>query len=344
MSGREEATYLRDYWYVAAMSGELGRALLQRWVLDEPLLLFRAEDGRPVAMSDVCPHRGMALSKGALIGDTVRCGYHGLVFDREGRCVRAPAQKTPPRRARVATRPAVEKWRWIWVWMGDPAAADETLIPDMRWNDDPAWHPVGDLLTIGCHYQLLADNLLDLSHEAFVHQGTIGNDAVAETPATAKREGRVVTVERLMRGCPAPPLFLRLGGYADRIDRMQRIQFRPPANIVIESRSTPAGAADERDAMRYWVMNAITPETAGSCHHFWAVARGFAPGDEIGRVFYEGSVKTFGEDVEGLETQRRMMERRGGAAEWINVGADAGCVHARRVVAELLAEQNRPPA
>ena len=333
--------YLRNYWYVAAMSKEIGRSLLQRWVLDEPIVLFRTEDGRPVAMSDTCPHRSLPLSKGELIGDTLRCGYHGLTFDTDGLCVHAPAQKNPPERARATTIPVVEKWHWIWVWMGDPAHADEAQIPDMHWNDDPAWYPVGDLLTIKCHYQLLADNLLDLSHEAFVHGGTIGNDAVAETPASASRDGTVVTVERLMKGCPAPPLFQKLGGYADKINRMQRIQFKPPANIVIESKSTPAGANDDSKAMRYWVMNAITPETERSCHHFWGVARGFAPGDDVGKVFYEGSANTFGEDVDVLESQQAMMERRGDAIEWVNMSADAGCVYARRVVAELLDEQRR---
>ena len=334
--------FLRNYWYVAAMSREVGRSLLQRWVLDEPILLFRTEDGRAVAMSDTCPHRSAPLSNGELIGDTVRCGYHGLTFNTDGLCVHAPAQKNPPARARVPTIRVAEKWRWIWVWMGDPAEADEAAIPDMHWNDHADWHPVEDLLTIKCHYQLLADNLLDLSHEAFVHRATIGNDAVAETPARASRNGNVVTVDRMMMDCPAPPHFLKLGGYADRIDRLQRIEFRPPANIVVESKSTPAGANDDSNAMRIWVMNAITPETERSCHHFWAVARGFGPGEDVGKVLYDGSARTLRQDVDVLESQQEMLERRDEAIEWVTMSADAGCVFARRIVADLLAEQQRP--
>lgn len=331
--------FLKNYWYVAAMAGELGRDLLSRSVLDEPLVLYRREDGTPVVLSDMCPHRSLPLSKGDLIGDKIRCAYHGLLFDSHGACVRAPAQRVPPQNARVRVFPAVEKWRWIWVWMGDPARADISEIPDMHWNDDPDWMPVEDHLTINCHYQLLSDNLIDLSHEAYVHRGTIGNDAVAETPAKAWVDGETVTVERHMTGCPAPPLYKMLRGYDGDIDRMQRIEFRPPANIVIESKSVPVGSNDDSQAMRYWVLNAITPETETSTHHFWSVARDFSPEEEIQTMFYEGSLRTFNEDIEVLETQQEMLSRRGDAVEWINLGADAGCVYARRIVDELLEQE-----
>ena len=331
--------FLRNYWYVAAMAGELGRDLLPRSVLDEPLVLFRRGDGSPVAMADTCPHRSLPLSKGELIGDRLRCAYHGLEFDGDGVCVRAPGQSAPPPGARVRTFPVVEKWRWIWIWMGDPERADANDIPDMHWNDDPDWIPVEDRLTINCHYQLLADNLIDLSHEAYVHRGTIGNDAVAETPATASVDGDTVVVERHMENCPAPPLYTKLRGYDGNIDRMHRIEFRPPANIVIESKSAPVGANDDSQAMRYWVLNAITPETETSTHHFWSVARDFAPEDEIQKLFYEGSLRTFNEDIEVLESQQEMIARRGEKIEWVNLGADAGCVYARRIVDRLLEQE-----
>ena len=331
--------FLRNYWYVVAMADQLGRELVQRWVLNEPMLLYRREDGSPVAMADICPHRSLPLSKGELIGDKIRCAYHGLMFDSEGTCVRVPAQRVAPEDARVRVYPAVEKWRWVWVWMGDPALADESEIPDMHWNDDPDWMPVEDHLTINCHYQLLSDNLIDLSHEAYVHRGTIGNDAVAETPATASVDGDAVIVERHMKDCPAPPLYTLLRGYDGNIDRMHRIEFQPPANIVIESKSVPIGANDDSQAMRYWVLNAITPATETSCHHFWSVARDFSPEEEIHKMFYEGSLRTFNEDIDVLESQQEMMTHKGDAISWVNLGADAGCVYARRIVDRLLAEE-----
>ena len=164
--------FLRNYWYVAAMPQELENgALLGRWILDEPVLIYRTADGEVTAMRDICPHRSARLSAGERDGDTVRCLYHGLEFGPDGTCLRVPAQDgTPPNGLRVQSYPVAEKWRLIWIWMGAPERADENLIPDFHWNDDPDWFPVGDYMHLDCHYQLLADNLMDLSHEAYVHR------------------------------------------------------------------------------------------------------------------------------------------------------------------------------
>ena len=70
--------FLRNYWYVAAMPQELENgALLGRWILDEPVLIYRTADGEITAMRDICPHRSARLSAGERDGDTVRCLYHG---------------------------------------------------------------------------------------------------------------------------------------------------------------------------------------------------------------------------------------------------------------------------
>lgn len=329
--------FLRNYWYVAATAQELGQRLLQRWILNEPVLLYRTSAGTPVAMRDICPHRSYPLSKGSLIGDRVECGYHGLQFEPSGRCAHVPAQGAAPRGATVATYPVVDKWRWTWIWMGDPSAADQSLIPDMHWNDDPHWFPVNGHLYIKCHYELLADNLLDLSHEAFVHTSTIGNAAVAENPVETKTEGDLVVVERVMPGCSAPPLYQKLRGYSGPINRSHRIEWRPPANVVIHSKSEPVGSNDPRQALRYVVLNAITPATDTATHHFWGVPRDFAPAPEMTEIMQKGSERAFGEDVGVLENQQAMVEHLGANRNWVNIRADAGGIQARRIVERLLA-------
>jgi len=333
--------FLRNYWYVAAAAEELGSRLIQRWILNEPVLLYRTSAGRCVAMQDICPHRSYPLSKGTRIGDRVECGYHGLQFDPTGACVHVPAQGSAPRGSAVRTYRLVEKWRWVWIWMGDDALADERLIPDMHWNDDPSWYPVNGHLYIKCHYQLLADNLLDLSHEAFVHKSTIGNAAVAENPVESRVEGDLVVVERLMPGCPAPPLYQKLRGYDGPINRSHRIEFRPPANIVIHSKSEPVGSNDPARALRYVVLNAITPATETATHHFWGVPRDFAPEPEITEIMQKGSERAFGEDVGVLEDQQAMIGHLGADPPWVNIRADAGGIQARRIVDRLAAEERR---
>ena len=103
--------FLRNYWYVAATSEEVGREILERWVLNEPIVMYRTENGDPVAMHDVCPHRSLPFSDGSLHGDMIQCDYHGLQFDRTGKCTRIPGQSNISPRMRVKTYPLVEKWR-----------------------------------------------------------------------------------------------------------------------------------------------------------------------------------------------------------------------------------------
>jgi len=335
--------FLMNYWYVAASGSELGEGLLQRWILNEPIVMYRTAAGKPVALLDMCPHRSYPLSKGERMGDNVRCLYHGLVFEPSGKCVEIPGQRSIAPRCRASVFPVVEKWRWIWIWMGDPAMADEALIPDMHWNDDPGWITTGGHFHIKCHYQLLVDNLLDLSHEAFVHTSTIGNAAVAETPCKTEVNGTHVRTFRQMVNCPAPPLYVKLRGFAEKIDRTQDINFTPPSNIVIKSLSVPHGSSPDQAALKleYRVLNGITPATERSCHHFWAVPRNFAPDASITEAFHSGSVRAFSEDVAVLEQQQERVERMPPGARWVDINADSGGVAARRVVDALLEKERQ---
>lgn len=330
--------FLKNYWYVAATSDQLKDTLLPRVILNEPVVMYRTSDGTPVAVEDLCPHRSYPLSLGVLDGDRLRCGYHGLEFGADGRCVRIPGQEHVAAGWKVRTYPIVERWRWLWIWMGNPEQADPATIPNVYWNDDPMWTFTGGHFEIDCHYQLLVDNLLDLSHETFVHASTIGNSAVAETPAETTVEGDKVRVERLMRDCPPPPLYTKLKSFPGNIDRSQRIEFSPPSTIIIESKSMAVGS-NAGDALEYRVVNGITPATDTSCHHFWSVPRNFAPDSEVTALFHKGSVTAFSEDVVVLEAQQKSLSAYQDRVKWKNFNVDAGNVAARRIVKKLLDEQ-----
>ncbi len=132
------APLLRDTWYVAAWSHEIGaEALFARTVAGEPLLLYRLAGGEVVALEDRCVHRQAPLSRGRREGDAIRCGYHGLLFDARGRCTEVPGLGRPPDQACVRRYPVVERRRWVFVWLGDPALADPALLPDNLSNDHP---------------------------------------------------------------------------------------------------------------------------------------------------------------------------------------------------------------
>lgn len=251
MQEAERLKYLKNRWYVAAEAADVGRSLLSRWICDEPLVIYRKNDGTPVILEDRCPHRKFALSKGELVGDEVQCGYHGMCFDGTGKCTAIPGQKNIPPQLNVRSYPVEERYGWIWVWMGDPDSANAEIIPDYHRNDADGWAPVNGYMKFDAEYILLVDNLLDLTHETYVHQRTIGNQAVAHTPMKSRAEGDAVYVDRIMTDCPPPPLFKKARDFNQNIDRWQHIWFEPPANIWIDAGGVPTGETDRTNALNW---------------------------------------------------------------------------------------------
>jgi phenylpropionate dioxygenase-like ring-hydroxylating dioxygenase large terminal subunit len=260
-------SYVRNAWYVAAWDHEIGRDMLRRILLDEPVVLFRTVDGKAVALEDRCCHRQAPLSLGKLIGDIVKCPYHGLEFDPSGACVRVPSQERVPPAARVKSYPVVERNHWIWIWPGDPAKADPARIEDFHWMEDPGWGFGGSYLKIEAHYQLLVENLLDTTHLPFLHPTSLGTDAFAKSEFEVSREGDRIKVARwLMNELPAP-FHKQMGGFPDglKVDRWQIAHFGPPSYVKLDLGSAPAGAGaregDSCKCMNMCNLNAITPET-----------------------------------------------------------------------------------
>jgi phenylpropionate dioxygenase-like ring-hydroxylating dioxygenase large terminal subunit len=169
------AMFIRNCWYVAAWDHEIpADGLFHRTVIGEPLLLYRQADGRIVALEDRCCHRQAPLSAGRREGDCVRCGYHGLLFDGQGRCTEIPGLERVPPHVRVRAYPVVVKNRWVFVWMGDAEQADPALLPDNFSNDHPDWINLPGYLHYDTPYLLICDNLLDFSHLSYVHEKTLG--------------------------------------------------------------------------------------------------------------------------------------------------------------------------
>jgi phenylpropionate dioxygenase-like ring-hydroxylating dioxygenase large terminal subunit len=197
--------FARNQWYVAAYGREVGRELLARTICGEPIVFYRSEDGQPVALSDRCVHRRFPLSKSNLDGNRIVCGYHGFTYDTGGTCVAVPGQKRIPCTARVPSYPVVEQDSFVWVWIGDADRAGETTIPRAPWLNQEGWTAIDGMEYLPARYDLLVDNLFDLSHETYLHAGYIGTPEVAETPITTEvdDDASVVHVSRRRRGMPA---------------------------------------------------------------------------------------------------------------------------------------------
>lgn len=338
-----EQSFPLNAWYAAAWDVELKRELLPRTICGRPLVLYRKADGTAVALEDACWHRLLPLSKGWLNGDDVTCGYHGLVFNADGRCVFMPSQETINPSACVRNYPIVEKHRFVWVWPGDPALADPAKVPDLHWNDDPEWAGDGKVIYLKCDYRLVVDNLMDLTHETFVHAGSIGDEAVAEAPFDVTYTDDSATVTRWMINIDPPPFWAAQLGKPGKVDRWQIIHFEPPCTIAIDVGVALAGTGapegDRSQGVNGYVLNTITPETESSCHYFWAFCRNYRLQDQRATTeLREGVSRIFQQDEDVLEAQQRAMEANPGR-EFYNLNIDAGAMWARRLIDDMLTRE-----
>jgi vanillate O-demethylase monooxygenase subunit len=342
-------------WYAAAYDVEVKHALLPRTICNQKLVLYRLANGEVAALEDACWHRLMPLSLGRLEGDEVVCGYHGLVYNSQGRCTFMPSQETLNPSACVRSYPVVEKHRFVWIWPGDPAKADPALVPDMHWNDDPAWAGDGKMIRVACDYRLVVDNLMDLTHETFMHGSSIGSREVAEAPFVATHGDRSATVTRWMENIEPPPFWagqIQHGrGYVGKVDRWQIIRFEGPCTVNIDVGVAEAGTGavpgkdgdkgDRSRGVNGYVLNTITPETDKSCLYFWAFARNYCIGEQrLTHELREGVATIFREDELVLEAQQRAIDDRPDYA-FYNLNIDAGAMWARRLI-DRMVEREQP--
>jgi vanillate O-demethylase monooxygenase subunit len=343
--------FLTNHWYVAAFDDEVGRVLLARTILGEDLVLFRRTDGTVVALEDRCAHRRLPLSAGRLIEDTVECGYHGLVYDTGGHCIKIPGQAHGPSDTMVRAYPAVERHRMVYVWMGDPARADPATIVSFPRLSDPASGVTKVRLHIKANHLLVLDNLLDLSHIAYVHGSTIGNEAVAaQAEVKTRRLDLNVRVTREMNRVPAPRTYAEFGPHQGVFDRWQLSEFRPPGYFWINNGSAacgwrPTDGGDRILTQGEWgfeVYHGITPETESSTHQFWTLAHALDMVVPDGRAeFYRQCHHVVYEDLAIYDAQQRSLERDPQGASPDDVGsaiaidADRALLLGRQVLKEL---------
>jgi len=343
--------FIRNTWYVACTEAELeslGNKPLGRTICNEKMVFFKGPDGHIAAVEDFCPHRGAPLSLGKVCEGKLVCGYHGLEMGCEGKTVHMPGQ-------RVRGFPAIkafavaQRYGFVWVWPGDQTKADQALLPQFEFFDNPAWAYGGGLYHVKADYRLMIDNLMDLTHETYVHATSIGQPEIDETPCTTTVEGEQVILQRHMSGIQAPP-FWQMAMSANgldpqvKVDRWQICRFTPPSHIMIDVGVSLAGhggfhAPPEVKAYGV-VVDFITPETETSHWYHWGMARQFKPHDaELTNKIREGQGKIFNEDMEMLQLQQANI------SQWperklLLLNIDSGGVQSRRIIDRLLAQEN----
>ncbi|HET8596347.1 MAG TPA: aromatic ring-hydroxylating dioxygenase subunit alpha [Castellaniella sp.] len=339
-------------WYVACTPDELADKPLGRKICGLEIVLYRGKEGRVAALEDFCPHRGAALSLGSVVDGNLMCGYHGLVMDCHGKAVSMPMQRVGGFPC-IRSYPVEERYGYVWIWPGDPARADAAAIPVLPWAGNPEWAFGGGLYHIRCSYRLMIDNLMDLTHEAYVHAGSIGQEEIDQSPVRTRMDGDQVVTSREMQGIVAPPFWqlgMRASGLDDQalVDRWQYSRFTAPGSVLIDVGVALAGEggikADPAKRVSAIVVDFMTPETETSHWYFWGMARHFKPDDEaLTDSIREGQGKIFSQDLAVLEAQQRNRDAFGDR-RLLALNIDAGGVRANRILDDLVAAESALPS
>jgi vanillate O-demethylase monooxygenase subunit len=337
----------KNTWYVACTPDEIAEKPLGRQICGEKIVFYRGPEGKVAAVEDFCPHRGAPLSLGVVRDGQLTCGYHGLTMGCDGKVVSMPGQRVRGFPC-IKSFPVVERYGFIWVWPGDEKLADPAKIHHLEWAENPDWAYGGGLYHVKAEYRLMIDNLMDLTHETYVHASSIGQKEIDEAPVTTKTDGDTVITSRLMENVMAPPFWqaaLRGNNLADDVpvDRWQICRFTPPSHVMIEVGVAHAGNggyhADPQYKASSIVVDFITPETATSHWYFWGMARNFNPRDEaLTKTIRDGQAKIFGEDMEILELQQKNLLAHP-QRKLLMLNIDSGGVQSRRILERIVAQE-----
>jgi vanillate O-demethylase monooxygenase subunit len=339
--------FLRNAWYPIMWSSDLAPgALVDRVALDEPIVFFRREDGTPAAIADVCAHRFAPLHLGKLCaGDRVQCGYHGLEFDANGTCVRNPyGEGRIPAGSSIRAYALVERHAIIWLWMGS-RSPDPTKIPDFSIfdNPEPGTLTKFDSITMAANYELIVDNLMDLSHTAFLHDGLLGNDTMTHGTIDVRQDGDTVTVSRFNKDVPAVKVYdLLFRQDGKPFDFWDSMRWDAPGSFLLDTGVHAPGESKEKGT-GIFAVHLLTPQTATSTNYLFSAVRqgvqnGQPPTPEIAAKIGELRRHIFqSQDTVMIEAQQRVLSQ---FPAYTNHAAlfsiDAGPARYKRVLRALL--------
>lgn len=340
---------VRNRWYIAAFSDEISRTPFERTLLGLPVALYRRENGDPVAMYGLCPHRYFPLAKGSVRGDALVCGYHGFVFEADGKCSEVPSQGTGAGFCQP-TYPIIEKGPLCWIWMGDADKCDPTLIPPYddielgtagwRYSSPNYFHLKG-------RAQLLVDNLMDLTHLPYVHHHIAGGEAMSNPKMREEQRSasyRVVRMGKLPWTGFNALVWGKENAYEGLADFDQLTDFYGPELIrtgfPIYS-AVPGHASVPPELGTLHIMHGITPETETSTHYFGFSTRNFRmDSEELDAFQYASDCKIRQQDADAIEAVEARLEDGASRQRELLVKADGPAVKVRRLIQAMLdAEQ-----
>lgn len=335
---RRGTTYPVNTWYVIATSEEISRLPLARRVLETPVVLFRTQDGRAVALEDRDAHRPYPLSLGRVDGDTIVSGYSGFAYAPDGVCVRVPTQPHVPIGARVRAFPVVEQDGLVWVWLGVAPLASRRNPPHTPWLlAEVGWTTFGDQWDTQANVLLLHENFADITHVAVVDP-FIAPPVLAGEPPALEVEVSETSVS-FSRDYPPARL---TGWHADALGIPPDAEYAQREEGAFVSPGLWVDAwhvlVDAGTPCTFRFTHAVTPVSASRTRHVWRVSRNFAPEQQVSEQLLPIFTAYYRRVQQILEMMQHVIDIDGPRDE-VSVNSDAAALQVRRIVNRLVTEE-----
>lgn len=331
---------LYDYWYVAGLSTEFDRELRERTILNRSLVMYRDEDGNPVALQNRCAHRSFPLAKSHLEEGGIRCRYHGIKYNHDGEITDVPCQDKCPKSG-IKKYTTKEIGPCVWIWMGEDGKADAADIPELPVHDMDKWvHVVGKYNHMAGSYILLHENLCDLSHLPYLHADTFNMpEEYTAAPIEVEQTGDRVSFYREMRDWALLKPFFHpnLDFSGQNIIYKSGGEYMSPATNKGYGLIIPLDDdGNEQPEVGHYISHYLTPETQGSCHYFWYIARNYQLDDNTYSEAQKKMVQSgFDQDCEAIALLQNMFENDGHDYREIGIKADKPGVVMRKIIKGL---------
>jgi vanillate O-demethylase monooxygenase subunit len=340
--------FLLNTWYVGAIATEVaGEKLFSRKILGTSVLMYRKADGTAVAMQDRCPHRFAPLHLGKRVGDDeVQCPYHALRFNSNGECTHSPhGDGTVPARACVRTFPLVERYGFLWIWMGEARRADASRMPEYsHLETSPPTAVAHGYMHMPANYQLIVDNVMDLSHVDHVHGPLLntGGKLSPQKPPVIEDETSVLVRWEWQQHPPMGLFAPLLPDPAGPAEQFVQVKWSAPSNMFLTVGAVQGTREYER-GMIVWDFHLLTPETENTTHYYFGSVRNFMVDDAVfNQVKLKNMIDTFKAEDEPLIAA--VQAEMGGAEFWslkpALLSSDPAPVKARRRLQKLIDEEN----
>ena len=287
---------MEQYWHSVAYGKDLREDRpLPATLLGRRLVLVR-QGSNVHAFSDICRHRGSAVSLGWIENGCLVCPYHGWEYDMEGRVVRIPSRPelSGVFEAQLDRYPCREAGGMIWVSLIDDPWGEVPQLP--QWNDPTVRWQTPEAYDWKTSVPRRIENFVDFSHFPYVHENILGTrDRPEIEDHDVWREGSVLRFVHW----PVEPNEDRMKELLELEDKIITVEnqyyLTMPSTILLE-RIFPNGR-------RYILFVSSSPTGPDTCRNFWHIGSDFTQDLEDDAYFFNFEDRVLAQDKPIVESQ-----------------------------------------